>query len=309
MSIAFACLAAVALDSWFGEPNRWHPLVAFGQLAERVERALHPGVLSMAKSQFRHGVLGVVLLIMPPTVIVAMLAGVPVFGWLVSVVVLYLALGGASLFEHALPVRDALLDDNLPAARAAVGNLVSRDTTNLDAHQVSTAAVESLLENGCDAVFGALFWFAVAGAPGVVFYRLVNTLDAMWGYRTERYLWFGRAAARLDDFMNWIPARLSALGYALMGNFQLAWRCAREQSRTWESTNAGTVMAAGAGALGVTLGGGAPYHGQWKDRPVLGQGRVPGPHDLDAATALVRRTLILWLSVIVVVAAVLGLVH
>ncbi|MCB1778380.1 MAG: cobalamin biosynthesis protein, partial [Candidatus Competibacteraceae bacterium] len=168
-----------------------------------------------------------------------------------------------------------------------------------DEEQISRATVESVLENGCDAIFGALFWFVLAGAPGVVLYRLANTLDAMWGYRTSRYLHFGWAAARLDDALNWAPARLTALGYMAVGDHpRVAWRCWREQAPGWKSPNAGSVMAAGAGALGLALGGLARYDGAWQSRPVLGEGLVPCAKDIGRAVQLVRRALWLWLGII-----------
>jgi adenosylcobinamide-phosphate synthase len=165
----------------------------------------------------------------------------------------------------------------------------------MDNKAVATAAVESVLENGNDAVFGALFWFLVAGAPGAVLYRLANTLDAMWGYRTARYLYFGWAAARLDDVLNFIPARLTALTYALIGSTRIAWRCWRVQAGAWESPNAGPVMAAGAGALGLALGGGAYYHGQWEERPPLGMGMPPDAAAIRAAVRLVGLGVLVWL--------------
>jgi adenosylcobinamide-phosphate synthase len=171
----------------------------------------------------------------------------------------------------------------------------------MDAQAVASAAVESVLENGNDAVFGALFWFLVAGAPGVLLYRLVNTLDAMWGYRTPRYLYFGWAAARLDDVLNFIPARLTALTYALIGHTRSALRCWRAQAGEWESPNAGPVMAAGAGALGVGLGGGAYYHGQWEERPALGAGPRPDATSIPAGLRLVRLGVILWLLVVIAI--------
>jgi adenosylcobinamide-phosphate synthase len=155
-----------------------------------------------------------------------------------------------------------------------------------------------LLENGNDAVFGTLFWFIVAGAPGAVLFRLANTLDAMWGYRTPRFLAFGCVAARIDDVLNWIPARLTALSYALLGNTRLAWRCWRSQAPAWSSPNAGPVMSAGAGALGLALGGAACYDGVVEDRPPLGTGRVATASDIGRAWRLVAGTTALWVGVL-----------
>jgi adenosylcobinamide-phosphate synthase len=148
-------------------------------------------------------------------------------------------------------------------------------------------------------VFGALFWFLVAGAPGVVVYRLANTLDAMWGYPTPRYRSFGWAAARLDDLLNWIPARLTALSYMLLGNRDLAWRCWQRQSTAWKSPNAGAVMAAGAGALNLQLGGAARYYNHVVQRPPLGEGLLPRGEDIERALNLVYRALGLWTALVV----------
>jgi adenosylcobinamide-phosphate synthase len=164
---------------------------------------------------------------------------------------------------------------------------------------VARAAVESVLENGNDAVFGALFWFVVAGGAGVVLYRLANTLDAMWGYKDDRRVYFGWAAARIDDVLNFIPARLTALTYALLGDARNAFACWRAQARSWSSPNAGPVMAAGAGALKVSLGGTARYHGHDEQRPTLGSGPAPSVTDIERAVQLVERGVWCWLIALV----------
>jgi adenosylcobinamide-phosphate synthase len=174
--------------------------------------------------------------------------------------------------------------------------MVSRDTRELDESGVAKACVESTLENGNDAVFGALFWFALLGGPGAVLFRLANTLDAMWGYKNERFLQFGWAAARIDDVLNYIPARLTALSYALFGKTRVALASWRAQAPGWESPNAGPVMAAGAGSLGLALGGSAIYHGQTEARPTLGEGRPASGADIARVLQLVRRSLVLWLG-------------
>ena len=292
MSTALAMLAAVLLDRLLGEPRRAHPLVAFGRMAGWIEQRMHA-------DQRLTGVLAWLLAVLPWVVLLQIAQqNLPAWlAWCTSAIVLYATLGLRSLGEHARPVADALQKDDLAAARQAVGRMVSRDTAVLNAQQVAAAATESVLENGNDAVFGVLFCFAVLGAPGALLYRLANTLDAMWGYRTPRYERFGWAAARIDDVLNFLPARLTAFTYALSGHFENAIRCWHAQAPQWDSPNAGPVMAAGAGALGVKLGGAAPYHGVWEDRPELGEG---GPPDADAvhrALRLVQRGVIIWLAV------------
>ncbi|BBP84458.1 MULTISPECIES: adenosylcobinamide-phosphate synthase CbiB [unclassified Pseudomonas] len=296
MSLGMLTLAAVVLDAVFGEPRRWHPLVAFGDWAKRLEQRFNPG----GRGWRSHGVSAWVIAVLPLTLAAWWLAELPWVGTLVGVVALYAAIGLRSLNEHAEPVAVALQGGDLDEARRRVGYMVSRETRELDESAVARAATESVLENGSDAVFAALFWFAVAGAPGVVLYRLSNTLDAMWGYRNERFERFGWAAARIDDVLNFIPARLVALTYALLGKTALALHCWRKQAPLWDSPNAGPVMAAGAGALGVQLGGPAVYHGELHERPCLGQGEPARAEDIGRGMDLVRQGVMLWVGVLII---------
>ncbi len=297
MEIFLVCLAAVLLDLWWGELRLAHPLVGFGRLAGRLESLLL-GHRQAGAEGYLLGAIALLLLVVPLLWLAYRLSLLLYIDVIFEVLILYVALGARSLRDHARNVALALKAGNLEQGRRKVAFMVSRDCRQMDEAAVSRAAVESVLENGNDAVFGALFWFVLAGAPGVVLYRTVNTLDAMWGYRTPRYRTFGWAAARLDDLLNWVPARLTALSYALLGRLPTALRCWRRQGQQWDSPNGGPVMAAGAGSLGISLGGPAVYHGQIKQRPVLGQGPAAGVADIGRAVRLVYKALLLWLLVI-----------
>ncbi len=292
-SVALAMAGAVLLDRVLGEPRRWHPLVGFGRYAAWLEQRLNAGSASRLR-----GITAWILALAPFSLLVFWLWRQPLLRPWVDVLVLYLALGLQSLREHAERIRRALQAGELDNARQRVGEIVSRDTACMQPEDVARAGVESVLENGNDAVFGALFWFALFGAPGALIYRLANTLDAMWGYRTPRYLSFGWAAARCDDALNFVPARLTALSYAVLGNMRNALRCWRQQAPQWDSPNAGPVMASGAGSLCLQLGGAASYHGMVEPRPPLGGGNTPRAADLSRAVGLVQRSVWLWLMVL-----------
>lgn len=294
MSVALLSVAGVALDALLGEPKRSHPLVAFGRFADRIEQRFN----AAGRGWRSHGVTAWFIAVVPITLLATALSWLPYIGWLVEVLALYFALGLRSLGEHVEPVAQALRANDLDTARQRVGYLVSRQTAELDPTEVARAATESVLENGSDAVFAALFWFVVAGAPGVVLYRLSNTLDAMWGYRNARFERFGWAAAKIDDVLNYIPARLVALTYALLGKTRLAMNCWKTQAPLWDSPNAGPVMAAGAGALGVELGGAAIYHGELHQRPQLGQGVAANADSIERGLQLVQRGVWLWLLIL-----------
>ena len=288
-----AALAAILLDRLLGEPRRFHPLIGFGRWATALDNTLQPLATADSLAQRLIGILAWALAILPWLALAVWLRTQSPL--LVDVLLLYFALGAQSLAEHAEAVAAPLAAGELEQARESAARMVSRDTQALDAHGVARAGVESVLENGNDAVFGALFWFAVAGGPGALLFRLANTLDAMWGYRTPRYLHFGWAAARLDDLLNYLPARLTALSYALLGQTRNALDCWRKQAGAWDSPNAGPVMAAGAGSMGLLLGGSASYHGSSEIRPALGCGAAPVAADIRRAVGLVQRALWLWL--------------
>ncbi|MAR90381.1 MAG: cobalamin biosynthesis protein [Pseudomonadales bacterium] len=301
-------LLALILDKLLGETQKWHPLVGFGVWVNRIEARLNQPTRSRRK-----GVIAVILAVVPFTLISFVLDDLSKHSeWshlLISSFILYIAIGWRSLIEHSESIVGPLMEGNIDNARAEIAKIVSRDTSNLNESDISKAATESVLENGADAIFSAIFWFCVLGIPGVVIYRLSNTLDAMWGYKSERYFLFGWAAARLDDVLNFIPARFTAISYALAGNFNTAISCWSSQATSWKSPNAGPVMSAGAGALNVSLGGKATYHGKEQIRPLLGP-----PEDrttqadlrsIQQACKLINNSLLLWLMAIAIIGFVL----
>lgn len=311
------CVAGVLADALFGEPSRAHPLVAFGRCASWIARRLNPDRDASHRSNDAvsapgatrplwsriAGVTGWALAVVPPVAVYAVVIHKlpPLLAWPLHVLALWFALGARSLADHIAPVGAALVSHDLPRARELASRVVTRDLSDADEAAVARAAIESALENGNDAIFGALFWFAVAGGPGALAFRLVNTLDAMWGYRTPRFLYFGWAAARLDDLANYLPARLTALAYALCGNPHMAFACWRTQARAWDSPNAGPVMASGAGSLELACGGRARYHGAIEERPALGCGAAPRAADIGRALSLVKRAIGVWLAALLLV--------
>jgi adenosylcobinamide-phosphate synthase len=308
----FAChvLAAcggVILDALLGEARRWHPLVGFGRWAQWLEQSLNKNAKPLGLLAW---VLAVLPLVLAAWGLLYLAQSISI--WLalgLHAVLLYFCLGLRSLHEHASPIQAALQAGDVAQARLLTARIVSRDTAQAGEEDLSKAAVESMLENGCDAVFGALFWFALAGGPGALLYRLANTLDAMWGYRNPRFLYFGWAAARIDDVLNYVPARLTAISYTLLGHSATAWRCWRTQAPAWSSPNAGPVMAAGAGALQLALGGLARYDGEWEQRPPLGVGRPATAADITRAWRLVLYTCLLWLALMLASLPLLRIVH
>jgi len=289
-------IVAFTLDWFVGEPKRFHPLVGFGLLVKRVEHYCYAERSNT--QQIIVGTLAVGILILPFTILCYLLADMPIVGITFNILALTFAIGHKSLHQHATPIADALASNDQAQARYLTSRIVSRDPATLN---IPKATIESVLENGADSIFNALFWFVIAGAPGVIAYRLSNTLDAMWGYKNNRYLYFGRFTARLDDCLNYIPARLTGLSYALLGNTKQAIKAWKQQAPACESPNAGVVMASGAGALNLTLGGPAQYDGIWHRRPNLGFGPEPVASDIFRALRLIRHTVLLWISTLFLV--------
>ncbi len=290
--------AALLLDWFFAEPKKWHPLVGFGHFANSLEKKLNKG-----NWRFLKGMLAWVIAVMPITLLILFL-GCWLDGWsgiLLNTLFGWIAIGWQSLRQHGLAVYQALDEGDLTQARQKTALIVSRETSHLNETELGKATVESILENGSDAIFAPLFWLAVMGAPGVVLYRLSNTLDALWGYRSQHFEQFGKFSARMDDVLNYIPARITAVLYTISGNTKLAWHAWRKQAKTWYSPNAGVVMATGAGALNLELGGTAVYHGQKKERPVLGAGKSPQKEAIMQSIRLIDRCVNLIILVYVLI--------
>ena len=282
----------VAADAVFGDPRRFHPVAGFGQAAARLEQRLYAPTRS-AGARFAAVAVGVPV---AGALAVHYATGArPFWRGLTMAVVTWAVLGGTSLRREAVGMADDLSISPEPralaAARNRLPNLVGRDPNALDGPEIARATVESVAENTSDAQVAPLFWGAVAGLPGLVGYRAINTLDAMVGHRSPRYRDFGTASARLDDIANLIPSRLTALLTAatapICGGDGVAalttwWR---DRNRH-PSPNSGQCEAAMAGALGVRLGGRNVYHGQIEDRPVLGFGPMPQPVDVRRAARI-----------------------
>ena len=279
-----ALLAGYGADLAFGDPRRWHPVAGFGRLALALEHAAY------APSRLRGAVVTAVLVAVPALAVERLARG-GLGRSLVLAALTWVALGGRSLRLEALNVSDLVEREQLDEARGALRALCGRDATELDGPGLCRAAVESVAENTSDAVVGALLWGALAGPAGVATYRTANTLDAMVGHRSERYLAFGWAAARLDDVMSWPAARLAAALACLTaplvgGSPREALAIARRDGPAHPSPNSGRVEAAFAGALGVSLGGPLAYGGHVESRPRLGDGRAPGVEDVHRAARL-----------------------
>ena len=262
------------MDRLVGEPLRDpHPVALLGQVLGGLERRLWRDERAAGVVHAAAGV----------TVGVAVGAAVGS-----TAVAVTLATAGRMLGEEAMVVERALEAGHLEEARDALGSLVGRDRSTLDGAGIARAAVESVAENTVDAVVAPALWGAVAGAPGAVTHRVVNTLDAMVGYRSARYERFGWASARLDDLAAWVPARVTAALVAAVrpGAGGDVWRAVRRQAPAHPSPNAGVAEAAFAAALGVRLGGEQRYGDRLERRPPLGDGRTPRAGDIRAAVRL-----------------------
>ncbi|WUI01602.1 cobalamin biosynthesis protein [Spirillospora sp. NBC_00431] len=271
-------LLGVALDALFGDPKRWHPVAGFGRVASRVERHLY------GDSRWR-GVVFTGVLVGGAGAAGVVLERVGRGSVLVTAGCTWVVLGGTSLGREGLVMARMLEHGDLAGARERLPHLCARDPSGLDGKGLARAVVESVAENTSDAAVAPLVWGAVAGVPGLLMYRAVNTLDAMVGYRNPRYERFGWAAARLDDVANWVPARMTGALVALCSGGD-AWRVLVRDGKKHPSPNAGRCEAAFAGALGVRLGGENEYGGRVERRPEMGDGRAPEVRDIRRAVGL-----------------------
>lgn len=288
--LAGGIVAGVVLDVLLGDPRRGHPVAAFGRAAQALQDRMYgdsvprgavfaaccvaaataPGVLAMRLTRRRPWL---------------RLAAVAAAAWTVT--------GGTSLGSEAGRIGRALAAGDLDAARARLPSLCGRDPDGLDEPDLVRAVIESVAENASDAVVAPLLWGMIGAVPGFLAYRAINTLDSMVGYRSAKYARFGWASARLDDVVNWAPARVTGLlagvvAPAVGGRPAVSWRAMRRYGPRHPSPNAGRCEAAFAGALGVRLGGTSSYGAVTEERPHLGDGRAPEAGDIARAVRLCR---------------------
>lgn len=308
MLICWAVLGGFVLDAIFGDPA-WlpHPVVLMGKAITALEKRLRAQFPQTPQGELCGG--AVLAAILPVgtfliTALVCRLAAAlhPLAGLAVQMFWCAQALAARGLVQESCNVYKELQKQDLPAARKAVARIVGRDTQNLTAEGVTKAAVETVAENASDGVIAPLLYMLLGGAPLALTYKAVNTMDSMVGYKNEKYLNFGRAAAKLDDAANYLPSRIAALLWiaaaALTGNdAKGAWRIWRRDRRNHASPNSAQTESACAGALGVQLAGPATYFGEYYDKPTIGDAaRAIEPKDILRANRMMR------------VASVLGLI-
>ncbi|WP_062990484.1 cobalamin biosynthesis protein [Nocardia anaemiae] len=280
-SRAAGLVLGFALDRAFGDPRRWHPVAGFGTAASALEQVTYTDRRSA-------GIVHELVLVGATT---AFGFGLRRSGLVATALATWTVLGGRSLVRVGREMADRLESGDVDGARALLPALCGRDPEVLDADGLARAALESIAENTSDATVAPLLWGAVAGTPGLLGYRAINTLDAMIGYRNERYLRFGWAAARVDDLANLLPARITgmltaAFAPAVGGHPADVLHAWRRDAGKHPSPNAGVVEAAMAGALGVRLGGRTRYRYGTELRPTLGDGPAPQVADLRRAVRM-----------------------
>ncbi len=303
----FAIILGFLLDTVIGDPQRMpHPVRAIGKGIAWGEGFFRPRFAQTQEGQRRAGMVMslcvIALATVIPAVILALLGMLDVWlRFLAETIFCYQIFAARSLQTESMKVFDALKEGNLLRARYAVSMIVGRDTDELDEEGIAKAAVETVAENTSDGVLAPMFYMVIGGAPLGFLYKAVNTLDSMIGYKNERYADFGRFAAKLDDVLNYIPARISAAflvaaAFCARMDYKSAWRIYKRDGRNHASPNSAQTEAAVAGALGVQLAGDAWYFGKRVEKPTIGDDlRQVVPEDILRANRLmyVAATLLL----------------
>lgn len=301
-----ALWAGFLLDKLLGDPL-WlpHPIVAFGKSISFFTKKLNHGKYRILK-----GAITALFLVAVTWIFFFFLMDFShrislVLGVIIETVFVFFGLAGTTLVKEGKAVFEAL-EKGLDSARKQVGRIVGRDTQLLNENEIRAATLETLAENLSDGVIAPLTWLALAGVPGMMAYKMVNTLDSMIGYKNEKYLCFGKFAARLDDFANFIPARITALLMAVCSGSARAFRFIFQFGRAHSSPNAGYPEAALAGALNVTFGGAHLYNGEWITKPLIGEiKRNFNKNDLSNTVKIVRRTEVVFVLLLTLIFAAL----
>ena len=314
-----ALLTGYVLDLIFGDPRQiYHPIRIIGNLIAVLEKGIRKVFPKTSKGELAGGTVLVVLVVLICTAVPAALLGLaawihPVVYWLLASFWCWQILATKSLKTESMKVYAPLKEGDLPAARRAVAMIVGRDTERLTEEGVAKAAVETVAENTSDGIVAPLIFLALGGPALGFFYKAVNTMDSMVGYKNERYLYFGRTAARLDDVLNFLPSRISAwlmiIAAAILGmDGNNAKRIYLRDRKNHASPNSAQTEAVMAGALRVQLAGDAWYFGELYKKPTIGDPfRAVEPEDIVRANRLMYLTSALALAVCVILRAVICL--
>ena len=313
MRIILLMLGGFILDGIFGDPA-WlvHPVVIMGKSITALEKFLRKRLPNTPEGERRGGR---ILAMSLPVGTLLITGGVcwlfyrisPILGFAIELLWCAQALAAKGLAQESTNVYRELVKGDLPASRRAVSRIVGRDTAELTSEGVTKAAVETVAENASDGVIAPLFYMMLGGAPLALVYKAINTMDSMVGYKNEKYLNFGRAAAKLDDAANYLPSRIAALLWiasaALTGNdAKSAWRIWRRDRRKHASPNSAQTESACAGALNVQLAGPATYFGKYCDKPTIGDAvRAIEPGDILRANKMMYTASLLGLAAAVLV--------
>lgn len=304
----FALAAGFLLDLCFGDP-RWmyHPVCLIGNLISLLERGIRRLFPKTEQGELRGGLLEVILVCLicggvPLLVLTFLYNLMPWAGFVLETFWCYQLLATRSLKEESMKVYEALTKGTIEEARYAVSMIVGRDTESLDEAGVTKAAVETVAENASDGILAPMFYMALGGAPLMFLYKGINTMDSMLGYKNDKYLYFGRCAAKLDDVANYLPARLSGwlmtAGTLFVGlDTRQAYKIFRRDCRNHASPNSAQTESVMAGALQVQLAGNAWYFGTLYEKPSIGDAiRSVEPEDIKRANRLLYSTA--WLGLI-----------
>lgn len=291
-------LLAVGLDRFLPERLRADPFVWYRAWAESIERRFNGRSRS-------HGIVAAVVALIPVVLLVLVLRYIfGELGWVLrfafDVIVLSWCLDLYRLADRAQEVSESLQAGDMPVANENLRLLAGGDADELTEASIARAAVETVLKQGNSVVIAPLFWFIVLGPVGAVLQRLTRVLDRLWGYRSERLAEFGWAAARLDDILGWIPARVTALSYAIMGSFEDALRCWRYQVGVWSDSNSGLLLASGFGAMQMQSCEGLSESDDQGTRVAM-TAVVPDAGHVHRVVALLRRVLLFWFAVAVLI--------
>ncbi len=309
MRIAVILGAAFILDLVLGDPNSaWHPICLIGNLISHLEKGLRKLFPKSEKGELAAGLLLVLLTVTISTALPAVLLFFCyrlhfAAGLIVESLLAWLTLAARSLKDASMKVCDALEKGDVEEARTAVSMIVGRDTSRLDEAGIARAAIETVAENSSDGVIAPMLFLALFGAPGACFYKAVNTMDSMVGYTHRKYLYFGRAAARLDDLLNFLPSRLSGLlmiaaAFLTGKDGAGALRIFLRDRKKHASPNSAQTEAACAGALGIRLAGDAWYFGELHKKEYIGDDTRPvRPSDIRSANLLMYTATVLCLLI------------